>query len=41
VFVTSTTHDLVAGSGIEFHDHGEQHQLKGIPKRWHLFAAVR
>lgn len=40
VLVTSTTHDLVAGSGIEFHDRGE-HQLKGILKPWHLFAAVR
>jgi class 3 adenylate cyclase len=40
VLLTSTTHDLVAGSGIEFHDGGE-HQLKGIPKAWHLFAAVR
>jgi class 3 adenylate cyclase len=40
VLVTATTHDLVAGSGIEFHDRGE-HQLKGIPQPWHLFSAIR
>jgi class 3 adenylate cyclase/pimeloyl-ACP methyl ester carboxylesterase len=40
VLVTATTHDLVVGSGIEFHDRGE-HQLKGIPQPWHLFAAIR
>jgi class 3 adenylate cyclase len=40
VLVTATTHDLVAGSGIEFEDRGE-HQLKGISQRWHLFTAVR
>jgi class 3 adenylate cyclase/pimeloyl-ACP methyl ester carboxylesterase len=28
---------LVAGSGIEFEDHGE-HQLKGVPGMWRLFA---
>jgi class 3 adenylate cyclase len=28
---------LVAGSGIQFEDHGE-HELKGIPGTWHLFA---
>jgi class 3 adenylate cyclase/pimeloyl-ACP methyl ester carboxylesterase len=39
VLVTSTTHDLVAGSGITFHDRGE-HRLKGIPEQWHLFAVV-
>ncbi len=40
VLVTATTHDLVAGSGIEFHDRGK-HQLKGIDQPWHLFTAVR
>jgi pimeloyl-ACP methyl ester carboxylesterase len=39
VLVSSTVKDLVAGSGIEFEDRG-QHQLKGIPTAWHLFAVV-
>jgi class 3 adenylate cyclase len=39
VFVTSTTRDLVAGSGLEFADRGE-HQLKGIDGPRRLFAAV-
>jgi class 3 adenylate cyclase len=30
---------LVAGSGIQFEDHGE-HELKGIPGTWHLFAVT-
>lgn len=29
--------DLVAGSGIEFSDHGEQ-ELKGVPGRWQLYS---
>jgi class 3 adenylate cyclase/pimeloyl-ACP methyl ester carboxylesterase len=37
VLVSSTVKDLVAGSGIEFADRGE-HELKGVPDRWHLFA---
>ena len=40
VLVTSTTHDLVAGSGIEFRDRGD-HQLKGLPERWRLYTAIR
>ena len=32
VLVSSTTHDLVAGSGLEFEDRGE-HVLKGIEGR--------
>jgi class 3 adenylate cyclase/alpha-beta hydrolase superfamily lysophospholipase len=40
VLVTRTTHDLVAGSGIEFRDRGE-HRLKGIPEPCRLFTAVR
>jgi class 3 adenylate cyclase len=40
VLVTSTVKDLVAGSGIEFHDRGE-HQLKGVPDAWHLFGIAR
>ena len=37
VLVSSTVKDLVAGSGISFDDRGE-HELKGIPDRWKLFA---
>ena len=37
VLVSSTVKDLVAGSGIRFEERGE-HQLKGIPDPWHLFA---
>jgi class 3 adenylate cyclase/predicted alpha/beta hydrolase len=38
VLVSRTVTDLVAGSGLEFTDHGE-HELKGVPGRWALFAA--
>ena len=38
VLVSSTVKDLVAGSGIEFDDRGE-HDLKGVPGTWRLFAA--
>ena len=31
--------DLVAGSGLEFREHGT-HTLKGVPGEWRLFAAV-
>lgn len=37
VLVSRTVVDLVAGSGIDFDDHGE-HVLKGVPGSWHLFA---
>jgi class 3 adenylate cyclase len=37
VLVSSTVKDLVAGSGIEFEDHGE-HELKGVPGEWRLYA---
>jgi class 3 adenylate cyclase len=37
VLVSSTVKDLVSGSGIEFEDRGE-HELKGVPGSWHLFA---
>ena len=37
VLVSRTVVDLVAGSGLEFDDRGE-HQLKGVPGRWQLFA---
>ncbi|MGZ4151728.1 MAG: adenylate/guanylate cyclase domain-containing protein, partial [Actinomycetota bacterium] len=39
VLVSSTVKDLVAGSGIEFEARGE-HQLKGIPGEWRLFAVT-
>jgi class 3 adenylate cyclase len=39
VLVSSTTHDLVAGSGIEFKDRGE-HELKGVEGKRRLFVAV-
>ena len=39
VLVSSTVRDLVAGSGLEFEDAGE-HELKGVPDRWHLYRVV-
>ena len=39
VLVSQTVKDLVAGSGIEFEDRGE-HELKGVPGDWRLFAAT-
>ena len=40
VLVSSTVKDLVAGSGILFQDRGE-HELKGIPGEWRLYAVER
>lgn len=40
VLVSSTVKDLVAGSGIDFDERGE-HELKGVPGVWRLFAAHR
>jgi class 3 adenylate cyclase len=37
VVVSSTVKDLVAGSGIAFHDRGAA-ELKGVPGEWRLFA---
>jgi class 3 adenylate cyclase len=37
VLVSQTVKDLVAGSGVVFEDRGE-HELKGIPDRWRLYA---
>jgi class 3 adenylate cyclase len=37
VLVSSTVKDLVVGSGIEFQDRGE-HELKGVPGTWRLYA---
>jgi class 3 adenylate cyclase len=39
VLVSSTVKDLVAGSGFTFEDRGE-HELKGVPDRWRIFAVV-
>jgi class 3 adenylate cyclase len=39
VLVTRTVRDLVAGSGIAFEERGE-HELKGVPDSWALYAAV-
>jgi class 3 adenylate cyclase len=39
VLVSQTVRDLVAGSGLLFEDAGE-HELKGIPDRWHLYRVV-
>ena len=39
VLVSRTVTDLVAGSGLEFHQRGE-HDLKGVPGRWQVFAAI-
>jgi class 3 adenylate cyclase len=39
VLVSSTARDLVAGSGLTFEDAGE-HELKGVPDRWHLYRVV-
>jgi class 3 adenylate cyclase len=39
VFVSSTVKDLLAGSDVRFADRSE-HELKGVPGTWHLFAAT-
>ena len=39
VLVSRTVTDLVAGSGIVFHDRGT-HALKGVPGEWRLFSVV-
>ena len=36
ILVSRTVKDLVAGSGLSFEDAGE-HELKGVPDRWHLY----
>jgi class 3 adenylate cyclase len=40
VWTSSTVKDLTVGSGLVFEDEGE-HELKGVPGRWHLYRAVR
>ena len=39
VLVTRTVRDHLVGSGIAFEERGE-HELKGVPDRWALYAAV-
>jgi ABC-type transport system substrate-binding protein/class 3 adenylate cyclase len=39
ILVSSTTKDLITGSGIQFKDYG-MHVLKGVPSEWHLFAVT-
>jgi class 3 adenylate cyclase len=39
VLATQTVKDLTAGSGLTFEDAGE-HELKGVPDRWHLYRVV-
>jgi pimeloyl-ACP methyl ester carboxylesterase len=39
VLVSRTVKDLVAGSGLVFEDRGE-HELKGVPDSWQLYAAA-
>jgi len=39
VLVSQTVRDLVAGSGLRFEDAGE-HELKGVPGSWHVYAAT-
>jgi class 3 adenylate cyclase len=40
VLVSQTVRDLVSGSGLSFEDAGE-HELKGVPDRWHLYRVVK
>jgi class 3 adenylate cyclase len=40
VLVSSTVKDLVAGSGLQFHDRGT-HELKGIPGAWNLYSVAQ
>jgi class 3 adenylate cyclase len=40
VLVSRTVRDLVAGSDLNFADRGE-HELKGVPDRWQVYAASR
>jgi class 3 adenylate cyclase len=39
ILVSRTVRDLVAGSGLTFEDAGE-HELKGVPDRWHLYRVI-
>ena len=39
LLVSRTVTDLVAGSGTQFDDRGD-HQLKGVPGSWQLYAVA-
>jgi class 3 adenylate cyclase len=39
VLVSRVVTDLVAGAGLRFAERGS-HELKGLPGRWDLFAAI-
>ena len=39
VLASQTVKDLTAGSGLTFQDAGD-HELKGIPDRWHLYRVA-
>jgi class 3 adenylate cyclase len=39
ILISQTVMDLVAGSGLTFEAAGE-HELKGIPNRWHLYRVA-
>ena len=39
ILVSQTVKDLVAGSGLQFEEVGEQ-ELKGVPDRWRLYRVV-
>jgi class 3 adenylate cyclase len=39
VVVSQTVEDIATGSEFVFEDAGE-HELKGIPERWHLYRVV-
>jgi class 3 adenylate cyclase len=39
VLLSSTVKDLVAGSGMDFREHGLE-ELKGIPGEWPLYAVA-
>ena len=39
VVVSQTVKDVATGTGFVFEDAGE-HELKGIPDRWHLYRVV-
>ena len=38
MLVSSTVKDLVVGADLQFTERGE-HELKGVPGRWRLYAA--
>jgi len=37
--VSCTVKDLTAGSALVYEDAGE-HELKGVPGRWHLYRVL-